>query len=537
MIENKISIPKYSRYERELKQKITKSFNKRIVLISDSHISNAANSLFNRVIFRKALTEIKKIPNVDYIIHLGDLTDNGTYLEYEIAQDLLRNLDSEKLYIIPGNHDSKNVGYLLFEEIFGKRTFEIDDNDIYILGIDSSMPDQDAGHIGMDTIRLCENDFGKHQDQIKLFCFHHQTIPIPYTGRERSAIFDGGDVLNMTLKSDVDLIINGHRHITHAYSCTRGRKDLVIFNCGTLSCNKTRYKEQYTYTILDISEDSLKFVTKRLMADDFLIRERRYNNLFSTNNIDNSKLCARIIHMGNTHYSKNHYDIGLNDNAIKLINSLEPDVIVHTGSLTFSNKEEEYDIAIRELKKFKYPIFLLPGSRDLRKYGWDLFKTEINDQKMIMESENFRILKLNAITRHITTGNVGRRKLKETTEFFQTQDDNKINIVAFNHRLIPPPKLKFDEILTDSGSVINGLTNPANKVHLVLMGKNNIGFTLQLEDTILSYCGTISSFDTVELIKHSFNLIEIYDSGFVQIREFSVETGVSKIIGSYWIKR
>ena len=75
--------------------------------------------------------------------------------------------------------------------------------------------------------------------------------------------------------------------------------------------------------------------------------------------------------------------------------------------------------------------------------------------------------------------------MHDTCDYFREEHEhgqfNKFNVIAMNHRLIPSPKLKFEDILEDSGSVLKNFTDPANHIDLILMGKNNIGFTLQLE--------------------------------------------------------
>ena len=134
-----MGFPPYKRYAMKLPQQAKKAFNKRIVLISDTHISTDNNPSFNSVMLRKGIEEISQIHGVDYILHLGDLTHDGTYMEYQQSLDLMRRLNTDKFHIIPGNHDARNVGYLLFEEFFGSRSFELEDDDLYILGVDSSV--------------------------------------------------------------------------------------------------------------------------------------------------------------------------------------------------------------------------------------------------------------------------------------------------------------------------------------------------------------------------------------------------------------
>ena len=97
---------------------------------------------------------------------------------------------------------------------------EINPDILYILGIDSSFPDQDAGRIGKRSIERIGEKLKQKIDKIKILCFYHHLLPIPLTGRERSTIIDGGDMLEMILDSDVDIVINGHRHISNIFSFT-----------------------------------------------------------------------------------------------------------------------------------------------------------------------------------------------------------------------------------------------------------------------------------------------------------------------------
>ena len=49
------------------------------------------------------------------------------------------------MIVIPGNHDSRNVGYVHFEELFGERRSELHMNGVSILAVDSTEPDLDNG--------------------------------------------------------------------------------------------------------------------------------------------------------------------------------------------------------------------------------------------------------------------------------------------------------------------------------------------------------------------------------------------------------
>ncbi|KON33691.1 MAG: hypothetical protein AC479_03625 [miscellaneous Crenarchaeota group-6 archaeon AD8-1] len=58
----------------------------KILQFSDTHIRQSQN--FNKNAFLKAVEHINN-QEVDYIIHLGDVTDEGTIEDYELAKKLL----------------------------------------------------------------------------------------------------------------------------------------------------------------------------------------------------------------------------------------------------------------------------------------------------------------------------------------------------------------------------------------------------------------------------------------------------------------
>lgn len=528
--------PHYARYKKKISSEPMGEKSRRIILFSDTHITK--NPIFNKSVFQKGLEEILKIKNVDYIIHLGDITHNGTYLEYELAcnnylKDLIKR---EDFFSIPGNHDAKNVGYLLFEEFLGARKFEIIDKDLIIAGIDSSIPDQDSGKIGLKTLERTKEQFLNNPDKTKIFCFHHQLIPIPLTGRERSAVIDSGDALEMILKSNIDIVLNGHRHISNVYSCTDGDEELVIFNSGTFSCNKTRYKELFTYTVVDIFDKAITFRTKKILTEEEIERGRYINRVFNTINpkIEKDNV-VKFVQIANTHFSKNNFDGDMFKKAVNQINSLDIDLIIHSGDITNSNSLEEFEMAMSYLKDFKHPLLLIPGDNDLRTIGWDLFPKMLGALETNFENDKLRVVGINSIDKSIENGNVGRKKIKEIINYVKNKEDDKINIVTLYHNLIPHPKTKFKDMLSDSGNVLKFFTDHENNIHFILTGHDHISFSLQLEDTIMASCGTLSSKDLLDLEGNTYNIINCHVNGLVDVNKVIVDTNSSKIIGQYWI--
>ena len=531
---NEAYLPDYTRYKKQSNLKLSRTAKKRIVLISDSHIT--AGGMFNKKIFETAVEEIKNIKDKDYVIHLGDLTQSGTYLEYKYALECIKDIRDEKFRIIPGNHDAKNVGYLIFEELFDSRSFTIEDDDLFIVGFDCSVPDLDTGRIGMQNLATIGEMFKNVKNKIKILCFHHHLIPIPLTGRERSSILDGGDALEMIMAADIDIVLNGHRHISNVYSCTNGENEVIIFNAGTVSCNKTRYKELFSYTIMDINTHSVHFSTKQIMDQKTITRARYINRKYNAEpDAAEKKLLLKLVHIGNTHFSADNFLDEIYQEAVRQINALEPDLVIHSGDVTDSNKLSEFEVASSKLNHLRAPVCIVPGQRDLQNFGWELFPGMIGSLEPVFENDKLRVIGINSVDCTLENGLIGRKKMFDTVNLLKEKPPGRINVVTFYHSVIPHPNTKFDSILSDAGAVLKHFTFPQHNIHILLCGQDHISFALQIEETVISSCGTLSSSEYLDLNGNTYNIITCYADGFAEIERVYVRSNKKERIGRYWI--
>ena len=85
---------------------------------------------------------------------------------------------ASELIVVPGNHDSRNVGYVHFEEMFGPRHSELHANGVSIVAEDSSEPDLDHGQIGRNRYEHIEQSFA-HPADLRIFVLHHHLLPVP----------------------------------------------------------------------------------------------------------------------------------------------------------------------------------------------------------------------------------------------------------------------------------------------------------------------------------------------------------------------
>jgi 3',5'-cyclic-AMP phosphodiesterase len=219
-----------------------------IAQLSDLHCGSPH---FVPSLLDRAIVEVNEL-EPDVVIVSGDLTGDGLRDEYLAARQALDQIACERMIVIPGNHDSRNVGYVHFEELFGERRSEMHAEGISILAVDSTEPDLDHGVIGRGRYQWIEERFGAAQESyLRIFVLHHHLLPVPGTGRERNVVHDAGDTIECLLRADVHLVLSGHKHVPYAWKL----EDLFVVNAGTVSTTRLRGKTKPCYNVIEASPE------------------------------------------------------------------------------------------------------------------------------------------------------------------------------------------------------------------------------------------------------------------------------------------
>jgi 3',5'-cyclic AMP phosphodiesterase CpdA len=228
-----------------------------IAQISDPHVGSPhfVPNLMNRV-----LGELEEL-DPDAVLCTGDVTNDGLAGEYKAAAAYLARI-RQPLHVIPGNHDSRNVGYLHFEELFGPRNWQLDIGPVRVVGVDSSEPDLNEGRLGREHYEWIRAAFDCDAE-LKVLAIHHHLIPVPGTGRERSTVADAGDVLELLLASGVNLVLTGHKHVPHVWRL----EHMYVANAGTATSLKLRGHTKPCYAVLDYADGQVR-VTRRYPFGD-----------------------------------------------------------------------------------------------------------------------------------------------------------------------------------------------------------------------------------------------------------------------------
>jgi 3',5'-cyclic AMP phosphodiesterase CpdA len=251
----------------------------RIAHISDLHCGSPH---FVPNLLERAIVEVNDL-EPDVVVCSGDLTTNGFRAEYAEAAEYLARLECKHLVVIPGNHDSRNVGYVHFEDHFGERSSVTRLNGVTIVAVDSSEPDLDHGQIGRGRYAWIAEQFAEPAE-FRIFVLHHHLLSVPGTGRERNIVYDAGDILELLGRSNVNLVLSGHKHVPYAWRL----EDIFVVNTGTVSSLRLRGKGRPCYNLVELDGNHVDIWRKY----PFHGQERIIQ--FSSDTLEFEKYTARI---------------------------------------------------------------------------------------------------------------------------------------------------------------------------------------------------------------------------------------------------
>jgi 3',5'-cyclic AMP phosphodiesterase CpdA len=240
----------------------------KIVHISDLHISSP------HYVPEWGETVIESINSINpkVLVITGDLTNDGYMHEYELVKEFFDSITVENMMVVPGNHDARNEGHMIFEDMFDTRFPRYVDNNIVIVGLDSSEPDIDDGHVGREHYPRISDDLIE-ETKVKIIALHHHLIPIPGTGRERQIPTDAGEVLGHCTSSGVDFVLSGHKHRSWLWKL----EDTYFITAGTATTRRLKGRSYPSFNVLDITR--LTIDLQEINVEDGTSRELVHDTL------------------------------------------------------------------------------------------------------------------------------------------------------------------------------------------------------------------------------------------------------------------
>ena len=232
----------------------------RIAQVSDIHCGEPT---FDGELMQSIVQAVNRT-SPDLVVVAGDLTAAGYEWEFEEAVGWL-DLFEPPMVVISGNHDARNVGYLHFQRHFGdgftryrqafdrERAERMAATGFTVVGVDSSQPDINEGHVGRARYPWIREQFDEPED-VRIFAIHHHLVSIPGTGRERNIITDAGDLLAELTLLDIDIVLSGHKHVPFFW----GVNGILICNSGTATTRRLRGLTPSSWNEIHIDASTIK---------------------------------------------------------------------------------------------------------------------------------------------------------------------------------------------------------------------------------------------------------------------------------------
>ena len=197
------------------------SFN--FVQISDSHIGFNKEGINSDVAgtLRKAIERINALPErPDFILHTGDLTHLAEADEFDTLDQLLKEVKTQRILFVPGEHDVTGDNGRLYLERFGQGSkghgwHSFDHKGVHFVGLVNvvDLQQNGLGALGKEQLAWLEADLKERSSEIPIVVFAH--IPLwsvyPQWGWGTD---DAAQVLGYLKRFGSVTVLNGHIHQT-----------------------------------------------------------------------------------------------------------------------------------------------------------------------------------------------------------------------------------------------------------------------------------------------------------------------------------
>ncbi len=500
--------------------------NIRIIQFGDTHITR--HSQFSYDSFKRGVKILNGI-QADYCIHVGDITQEGLREDYDFASLLLPSI-RHSIIKIPGNHDVKNVGWVLYERMFGRRDFVHRDDRVMIVGIDASIPDRDDSRFSDEDLRFLEKALKSAEDRFVVVVFHSHLFPIPGAGRERNIIFNSGDVIELLQKYNAHLVLNGHKHTGNVAQLN----NIVVINSGTFSSYKTRQGEEHSFNLVDISpeEQQATITTHWIESNTQTVQSRSFKP--KTVMVPDEKPVFTLVQTSDFRVSDGPDFLEKNlERAIQKINQLRPDQVVICGNLVERGLAHEYAMAREYLQKIRPPVLAVPGTCDLRHLGKALFPREIGELERRVDRDGMHFIGICTAQPDSEVGVIGRGKLSAILS--DTLRPERVNVAVLHHKLSPAPGIREQGYIEDAGSSLAKFID--SETDLVLSGHRHVAFSFDIDGLITVNSGTASSRKQFSLLGNSFNILSFFSNGALRVEEHLIEEDRAVLLGEYRFRR
>ncbi|WP_207432003.1 PQQ-binding-like beta-propeller repeat protein [Sabulibacter ruber] len=219
----------------------------RFAFVTDTHIGSPNGGAEEDL--QRTISDINQLPNIDFVLLTGDITEMGTDKELKLAKQIISQL-KVPYYIVPGNHDTgwSESGGVSFIKEFGSDKFVFEHQGIKFIGCASGpyvrMSD---GHIPRDATVWLDSVLAK-------------------TPKTQPIVFVNHYPLDNGLDNWYDAIDRLKKYNTQFSICGHGHQNRVADSeglLGTMGRSNLRAKDAIGgYNLVEMRQDSVLFAER-----------------------------------------------------------------------------------------------------------------------------------------------------------------------------------------------------------------------------------------------------------------------------------
>lgn len=195
-----------------------------IVHLTDLHVRPLGMPAYRiaetNMLTERALRAVQKL-NVtpDAIVISGDLTDNGLASEYEVLSEMLGRLMTTPVYVIPGNHDRRDVMKTALSHLPGVNAhpdfvqYVVETHDIRLVMLDTVLPGSGAGELCAARLAWLDETLGQELEKPTVVVMHHPPFACGIRNMDCISLLNPAAFISVIAKhTQVKRILCGHHH-------------------------------------------------------------------------------------------------------------------------------------------------------------------------------------------------------------------------------------------------------------------------------------------------------------------------------------
>ncbi|MQY37593.1 3',5'-cyclic adenosine monophosphate phosphodiesterase CpdA [Streptomyces sp. RB17] len=155
----------------------------RFVQVSDSHIGFQGPANTDVVgSFTEAVHQVNGLGfRPDFVMHSGDLTHLSTAGQFDQVRQMLAGLRTDRVFTVPGEHDSIGDAGRAYRQAFGKGTlgdgwYSFDTHGVHFVALVNTLRLEKLGHLGTEQIDFVRKDLSGLPSDTPVVVFSH--IPL-----------------------------------------------------------------------------------------------------------------------------------------------------------------------------------------------------------------------------------------------------------------------------------------------------------------------------------------------------------------------